>query len=366
MKNKSSIYYQLAVKNTRLDKSLLKEIMRINRMTKLSQKQFREMYESKYTSPEVRALLLYSLYTGKPADLKSIAAKDKREDRLHLWITAHTISGENYFRIVTPGRGVDFKRYALNEAQKKLIKHWRPIRDTRGYLTNAIAADNVLGQRVSVVFNEYATLLGALGYMTRMYIRLNDPRGTYYFTSDEEPDNDELAFAETSLGIHAANTAIFIKHLEHMKSEMYKYTDIMGRAGIDTTKVEGWVRTILDNAKYLYSVNAQRSMRTFELDEDGVDPVELMYMNHQNIVNMWDEVQSLGTQLDNYDFKKVTNKNINTWEVIPRFVDYREDKLHTHYREIKRGVADYYRSLRDELKPGRKEKLPEFDKTKAF
>lgn len=84
MKNKSSIYYQLAVKNTRLDKSLLKEIMRINRMTKLSQKQFRDMYESKYTSPEVRALLLYSLYTGKRADLKRVAAMDKKEDKLYL------------------------------------------------------------------------------------------------------------------------------------------------------------------------------------------------------------------------------------------------------------------------------------------
>lgn len=122
--------------------------------------------------------------------------------------------------------------------------------------------------------------------MTRMYIRLNDPRGAYYFTSDEDPDNEELAFAETSFGVHAANTAVFIKHLEHMKGEMYKYTEIMDRLGIDTTRVEGWVRTILDNAKYLYSMNAHRNTRIFEVDEDGVDPVEVMYMNHQNIVTM--------------------------------------------------------------------------------
>lgn len=125
MKNKTgSIYYQLAVKNKRLDKSLLKEIMRINSMTRYSQTQFRQMFESKYTSPEVRALLLYSLFTGKPADLSRIVDKDTNAlvKRPNLDIQPSVMKGESYLRLNTIKSGLA-TRYPLNEDQKKYIRN---------------------------------------------------------------------------------------------------------------------------------------------------------------------------------------------------------------------------------------------------
>lgn len=146
--------------------------------------------------------------------------------------------------------------------------------------------------------------------MTKMYIRLNDPEGKYVFKSDQEPGDEEASFEDISLGVHAANTKIFIGHLEHMKGELYKYTEIMGRLGIDTTGLEGYVRSILDNAKNFYTMSSQKALETFELDDEGKDLVQDMYDNHQTIINMWEEARKVGMQLDNYDFKRLTIKDV--------------------------------------------------------
>lgn len=146
--------------------------------------------------------------------------------------------------------------------------------------------------------------------MTQNYMYLNDPRGKWVFKSDEDPEDDEIEFEMKSLGVHQASTEIFMKHLKHMEGELYKYTDIMGRLGVDTTHLEGLVRTILDNAKNFYNMSVEKALSAYELDEDGIDPIDVLEDNHQAIVNLWEEARKIGMQLDNYDFNKITLKDI--------------------------------------------------------
>lgn len=324
-------------------------------MTEYSQSRFRKMFESKYTSPEIRALLIQSLYTRTKANLKGVLEDDTNplavEDDWKLRIQSHRVKGEEYLRLAVLKEKTGFTKYTLNQTQKNEIMFWEPVKGRRDFLTQAMLGENVRGQKVSLLFAEYKTLLGALGYMTRLYMQINDPRGDWVFKSDEDPSEAEMDFEEQTLSVHQANTEIFIKHLQHMLGELYKYTDIMKRLGIDTTGVEGLVRTILDNANSFYSMNIRKVSDAFEVDEYGMDPFDVLNANHQAIVNMWDEAQNVGMQLDNYDLDKVTLKQVRYWEVIPRFVDYREDKVHTHYQRVSDGVANYFERLKKDLKP---------------
>lgn len=121
-----SIYYQIALKNKRLDKTLLKEIMRLNGMTNYSQTQFRKMFESKYTSPEVRALLIQSLYTGRKANLGGLLEEELNplaiEQEWKVTLQANTLRGDKHFILAVSKGNKGYTRYSLNETQRNDIK----------------------------------------------------------------------------------------------------------------------------------------------------------------------------------------------------------------------------------------------------
>lgn len=340
----NSEYYKAASKrDIKLSDDHIKEIMKRNRriIGQIGFNRFKKALLSPQTPNEIRAQLVYTLFTKQPIPLQKfldLGFHKKIDERLvSLWVVGDVGQERFEYLYFDPTKSREGIPYKLSKFQKESIKTWKP-NDGAQYddLLNALLSGKPASAKAENLIRNVILLINSLADGVVQHNKNNDPQKLYHETTDQEAKESERQVKEVSPSQRQRIAAKYLDFLHHMMKQWDKYTGQLTNLGIDTSAFSAALNKVAI-ATENFVKNEALSSRLTDIDIDE----EFMIFTSDVLISGEEAVKTGWTTVGEVMKIDITEKGINKkggLEIVEDFEDYKPERLEKRKQAINQGI----------------------------